>query len=768
MNAQRWRVVLDKWHNPLLLAVCALTLLAGAAAYVAQRQQWALLSWAAGSYLMGAVLLMEIIQRLARKEAGVDLIALLSICAALVMEQMLVAAVVALMLATGRTLESLSKQYAERELRALIERAPRYASIQEADGLREVPVEQLKPGQTVLVRLGEVLPVDGRLQSPVANLDESALTGESLPVTRHAGEQLRSGVTNAGAPILLVATHTAAQSTYAGIVRLAEAARQSRAPFVRMADRYALAFIPLTLLTAGVAWVLSGDPLRVLAVLVVATPCPLILAVPIAILSGISRAARRGVLIRDGLTLESLAGIKQVFLDKTGTLTSGHAGLQSIELNGQGEPLHLLKLAASLAQASTHPIARAIVDAARQHHLPLVKPQQVQESPGLGLSGEVDGQQVRLGALEYVHEQAAASDWAMASLRQMDYLGCSGSFVAVQGRLAGLLRFVDEVRRETPQTLRRLRNRGIERIVMLTGDRLQTAEMVALSAGIDELRAGLTPADKVRLVQEGCRYGSTAMIGDGINDAPALAAANVGIAMGAGGLTASVQAAGVVLLVDRLDRLIEALDIARHAVHIARQGVWVGMGLSALAMVVAAAGYLPPLVGAMVQEGIDVAIIFNALRALGPLKGLKRAGIAMTYIDQLHSEHQQLAGVLSNLRQMARDFALRSPDQAHADLHKLVDALQTLLVRHERDDERTLYPLLGRSLPGEDPLFAMSHTHREIFRLIQLLVRMSSDFNANPPTVTADNIQHQLIRLDTLVSLHFNQEEELFRYLDRR
>ena len=760
--------MLSKWLDPALLLLTAFTLLAGGVAYLAQEADWASVCWAAGSLVMALILLVEIAKRLARREAGVDLIALLSITAALVFEQALVAAVIALMLASGRTLEFFTRQRAERELRALVDRAPRTAWLQEEGGLRKVPVEQIQAHQTVLVRLGEVVPVDGCLLSTAAILDESALSGESLPVTHRQGEQLPSGVSNVGAPFLLSATRTSAQSTYAGIVRLAEAARRSRAPFVRLADRYALYFIPLTLLIAAVAWHVSGDPLRALAVLVVATPCPLILAVPISIMSGISRAARRGILVKDGATLEALAGVKQVFLDKTGTLTSGHARLQSIEVNGMTDPQRLLGLAASLAQASTHPISQAIVDAAHQRQLPLSVPQDVEESPGSGLCGRVDGVRVRFGTLSFAHEQSPATEWASAMLRHMDYLACSGSFIDVDGALVGLLVFSDNVRRETPQTLRRLRNRGIDRIVMLTGDRLETAQMIALSAGIDELRAGLTPEEKVRAVQQGCLRTSTLMVGDGINDAPALAAANVGVAMGAGGATASAQAAGVVLLVDRLDRLVEALDIARRTCHIARQGVRVGMGMSLLAMVVAAFGYLPPLIGAVVQEGIDVVIILNALRALGPSWGRRKRKLTAAHIDHLQDEHQQLATVLSDLHQLASDFAKRPLAQAQTDLQALVDTLQTSLAPHEHEDESALYPLLTRSMPGEDPMAAMSHAHREIFRLIHLLARMSHDFRSDPATTPADEVQHQLIRLDTLVQLHFEQEEELFRYLDAR
>ena len=760
--------MLSKWLDPMLLLLTALTLLVGGVAHLAHRSDWASICWAAGSLVMALILLFEIVRRLARGEAGVDLIALLSIIAALGFQQNLVAAVIALMLASGRTLEFFTKQRAERELRALTERAPRFAWLQEEGALRKIPVEQIQPHQTLLVRLGEVVPVDGRLLSATAIVDESALSGESLPVTHREGEPLPSGISNVGAPFLLTATRTSAQSTYAGIVRLAEAARRSRAPFVRMADRYALFFIPLTLLIAAVAWQMSGDPLRALAVLVVATPCPLILAVPISIMSGISRAARRGILIKDGATLEALAGVKQVFFDKTGTLTSGHAHLQSIEVNGLADPQHLLVLAASLAQASTHPVSQAIVEAAHQRQLPLGVPQDVEETPGAGLCGRIEGTRVRFGTLSFVGNDASATEWSSAMLRHMDYLACSGSFIEVDGQLAGLLIFSDTVRRETPQTLRRLRNKGIERIVMLTGDRLETAEMIALSAGIDELRAGMTPEDKVRAVEQGCQRMSTLMVGDGINDAPALAAANVGVAMGASGATASAQAAGVVLLVDRLDRLVEALDIARQTRFIARQGVLVGMGMSLLAMVVAGLGYLPPLIGAVVQEGIDVVIIVNALRALGPLRGRSKRKLSAAHMDRLQDEHQQLSRVLSDLHQLASDFNQRPRAQAQVDLLELVDKLQTSLVHHEREDENTLYPLLTRNMPGEDPMAAMSHAHREIFRLVHLLARMCSDFRSEPASISADEIQHLLIRLDTLVQLHFEQEEELFRYLDWR
>lgn len=759
----RW----SRWLDPVLLLITSLGLLLGGLAYALGRSDLAGIAWAAGSLLVTLVLCIEIVQRLCRGETGVDLIALIAIAAALGFEQWLVAAVVALMLSTGRTFEFYTSRRAERELRALVDRAPRYVWLEVAGDLRSVPIEEVRVGQVLMVRLGEVVPVDGRLLSASASLDESALTGEPLPVAHLKGSMLLSGTVNLGEPFKLEAVQTAAQSTYAGVLRLAETARRSRAPFVRLADRYALLFVPATLLLAGLAWLVSGEALRALAVLVVATPCPLILAVPIAIMGGISRAARRGILFKDGATLEALADVDELFLDKTGTLTSGQARVQAVEVNGERDAAEILAMAASLAQASVHPISQAVVDAARLQELALHEPLHVEETPGAGLEGQVDNHRVRLGTLAFVCAGAEPDQWTARLLRRMDYDAYGGSFIAIDGALAGAVLFADMVRRETPRVVRRLRAAGIERIVMLTGDRQENAETVALAAGIDELRAGLAPADKVRAVQEGGALGRTVMVGDGINDAPALAAADVGVAMGATGTSASSEAAGVVLLVDRLDRLVEALDIARHTNAIARNSVLAGMGLSLLAMLVAAFGFLPALMGAVFQELIDVVVIVYALRALGP-RQVQMERLSGEQVDRLHQEHAQLDRLRARLRQLAETFAHLPPDVARTSLSELVNDLQKQLAEHERDDERTLYPMLTSRLAGGDPLSALSYGHREIFRLILLLTRVRDDLSQEQLAVPLDEVQVLLIRLDTLVQLHFDQEEELYRYLDRR
>ena len=757
------------WLNAALLLLTALALPAGLLLHGLRLDPLARLAWSVSALLMAALLAVEIVIRLRRREAGVDLIALLAIVAAVLLGQALVASVIALMLAGGRALEDYTAGRAGRELRRLIDRAPRFAWRYRDDQLEQVPVDAVMPGDRLLLRMGEVVPVDGTVLDATATLDESALSGEPLPVRRHRGDSVRSGGVNAGAPFDFSATQLAAHSTYAGIVRMVEAARQSRAPFVRMADRYALILIPLTLLLAGAAWLLSGDPLRALAVLVVATPCPLILAVPVAIVGGISRCAQRGILVKDGATLEALARAQVLFLDKTGTLTAGHARVLSVASAGAHSAQQLLQLAASLAQASPHVIAQAIAQAARAQGLALEAPREVHEEPGAGLRGVVAGHAVMLGGHHYVAASTPALAWTDTLQRRMTYEDVSASFIGIDGAMAGAVLFDDPLRLESPRALRLLRQAGIRRIVMLTGDLVERAQAIGLAAGVDEVRAGLTPADKLAAIAQGHAQGITLMVGDGINDAPALAAADVGIALGARGATASSEAAGVVLLADRLDRIAEAMQIARRARRVALQSVLAGMGLSLLAMLLAAFGLLPALAGAIVQEVIDVAVIVNALRALGGgLEHMAATSIGADHAERLRHEHAELSPVLERLQQVAEHIVGYAPSAARAELAALVGLLERQLLPHEQADQDELYPQLAGRLHGDDPLAAMSHTHREIFRLIRLLGRMSADLAEGATELPLAEIQRALLRLDTVLQLHFAQEDELYHNLDRR
>ena len=560
-----------------------------------------------------AALLRDLWHGFRRGEFGLDLIAALSMGGALLLGEALAAAVVALMYAGGEYLEARARQRARQEMTALLARVPRSAVRHGEHGLEEVPLDVIAPGDRLLVARGAVVPVDGSVEAAAAVLDVSALTGEPLPQRVAQGDAAMSGSVNAGEAFDLLATRRAAESTYAGIVRLVEAAQSSKAPMARLADRWSVWFLGFTVLLAGGAWVATGDAVRGLAVLVVATPCPLILAVPVAIIAGLSRAAGSGVLVKSGGALETMARAKVLLLDKTGTLTVGRARLAAIlPENGMAEG-ELLRLAASLDQASRHVLAAALVEAATGRDLALSTPIAVHEAPGEGIAGLVDGRRVAIGSAGFV----ASTIGGPAPVAPPDQPpGAALVFVGVDDAAGGLLVFEDPIRPDAAAMLAGMRRAGIGRVVLLSGDAEAPAQAVGRALGLDGVVAGCTPEGKVAVVQAESLAGPVMMIGDGVNDAPALDAASIGIAMGARGAAASSEAADAVILVDRLDLLARAIRIARRTLRIARQSVAAGIGMSALGMVAAALGYLTPVQGALLQEAIDVAVILNALRAL--------------------------------------------------------------------------------------------------------------------------------------------------------
>lgn len=601
----------DRFKTAILLL--SLTgLIAGVALSFAGRPDSASLVWIAGVVPALAALLIEILRSIGRGEVGLDIVAALSMTAALVFGETLAAAVVAVMYSGGTFLESFAEGRARREMHALLSRVPRTATRHRNGWLEEVPLDDIAPGDRLLIRQGDVVPVDGAVASDTAFVDTSALTGESLPVRLTHGVDAMSGSTNAGDVFDLVATRRAAESTYAGIVRLVEEAQASKAPMSRLADRWSLGFLAVTVSIAFAAWWFTGDPIRAVAVLVVATPCPLILAVPVALVAGLSRAAHFGVLIKGARPLETMARIRTLILDKTGTLTDGRPQIVSIDSHDGMAKDDILHLAASLDQASKHPVAQALVAAAKTQGLTLSIPKRVAEAPGEGVVGDVDGRTVTMGGHGFVAKRAGGSSADHPALSA----GSTLVAVAVDGRMAGYLIMSDPLREGAAAMLGGLRRQGIARILLATGDRVEVAERVTEGLGLDGLRAGLTPDQKVLLVLTESKKGPVMMVGDGVNDAPALAAADVGVAMGARGAAASAEAADVVLLVDRIDRLGPGIEIARASRRIAVESVVAGIGLSVMGMIAAAYGYLTPVQGALLQEVIDVAVILNALRAL--------------------------------------------------------------------------------------------------------------------------------------------------------
>ncbi len=576
--------------------------------------------WAGAIVITLVPLTWSVLRSLLRGDVGVDAIALVAMVGALALGEYLAGAVIALMLSGGNALEAAAGRRARRELTALLERAPRIAHRRRGDKLEEIPVEKIAVGDRILVRAGEVVPVDGAVQSEAAVLDESTLTGEPLPVSHPRGATVSSGTANAGDAFDIRARRTSAESAYAGIVKLVREAQDQRAPFVRMADRYAAILLPVTLVVAGAAWALSGDPVRALAVLVVATPCPLILAAPVALISGVSRAARRGVVAKGGGTIEKLGRARTVLFDKTGTLTHGRPEIERVSSADGLASEELLKLAASVDQLSAHVLGEALVHGAESRGIELTFPEEVVEEPGQGIEGRVDGHRVAVGSSGWLHRRGYAGVGAGARLfEESDEPGLARVLIGVDGELAGAVLMADRLREDAGELAPALRAAGVERIALVTGDQEAVGEAVGRTVGVDRVYAECSPEEKidvVRRARELADGGGVVMVGDGVNDAPALAMADVGIAMGGVGATVSSETADAVIAIDRVDRVVDAIRIGRRSLAIARQSVLAGLGLSFVAMGFAAFGYIPPVAGALLQEGIDIAVILNALRAL--------------------------------------------------------------------------------------------------------------------------------------------------------
>jgi heavy metal translocating P-type ATPase len=748
--------------NQWTLAIVAGGTVLGVVAYLANQPGVAAVSWAATTAVALLPLTASIVSALRHSKLGVDAIALLAMAGALLLGQYLAGAIIALMLAGGQALEHFADSRARRELSSLLQRAPRVAHRCEGETVTSIDVEEVALGDLLLIKPGEVVPVDGVVLGKTAVLDEAALTGEAVPVEHREGEQVRSGAINsARGPFNMRAIALARDSTYAGIVRLVEEAQASKAPLIRLADRYSMWFLPLTLAAAALAWIISGQPMRALAVLVVATPCPLILAAPVAIVSGISRAACRGIIMKGGAALETLARCVVLVLDKTGTVTGGSPVITDVESFGHYDADQLLQLAASLDQISPHVLAGPILKAAHDRQLSLYFPTDVKEELGSGIRGYVSGHLVELGRSGWVLGDRPAPPELRRLRRRTALEGSSSVIVAVDGEIAGALVLEDPIRPDAPLTLRSLRSLGFKKIFLLTGDHEDVAKVVGDVLGVDRVFAERSPAEKVAAVREARREGTTVMVGDGINDAPSLAAADVGVALGARGATASSEAADIVLLVDRIDRLAEGVQIARRSRHIALQSIFVGMGLSSIAMIVAAAGLLPPVAGALLQEAIDVLVILNALRALRDSRPEDAGSSKIS--QQIRAEHRRLLPGVKRIRHLADRLDLMSPMEARGELVKTWRFLVEEILPHDESEDARVYPIVAKVMGGTEATATMTRAHLEISHLVNLLGRTLDELPPEgPDTDDVRELKRVLYGLYAILALHFAQEEESY------
>ncbi|MCI4656593.1 cadmium-translocating P-type ATPase [Cryobacterium algoricola] len=574
------------------------------------------LVWLFGGFglFVAAISAVGMVKQLRRGSFGVDLLAITAIVATVLVGEYVATLLIVLMLTGGAALEDFAVNRAKRELNALLDRAPQNAHRIPSGGdqadVEDVPATDVQAGDLLLVRPAEIVPVDGVLESASAAFDESSLTGESLPVERNAGDAILSGSINGQAAATIRATATAANSQYQQIVALVEEASASKAPVVRLADRYAVPFTAVALAVAGLAWLLTGDPLRFAEVLVVATPCPLLISAPIAFMGGMSRAARNGIIVKGGGVLESLSTARTAVFDKTGTLTHGTPTIARVLPAAGFDADEVLALAASAEQYSSHVLAASVIAAAKARDLDLTATDTASEVPAHGVVATLDGREIAVGKFSYI--AGMAPDAAQARLDG----GELAIYVAVDGRFAGSIVASDRLRDNARQTIADLGALGIHNTVMLTGDARPTAEHIAGLVGIDNVQADCLPVDKVNAVRA-ITQRPVIMVGDGVNDAPVLAVADVGVAMGARGATAASESADVVILIDDISRTARAVAIGKDTIRIALQSIWLGIALSLVLMGLAAFGLIPATIGALLQELVDLATILNALRAIG-------------------------------------------------------------------------------------------------------------------------------------------------------
>ena len=579
----------------------------------------ATLVWSVGLAVTGLPVVWRTLRGVVSGRFAADLVAMLAIAAALLLGEPLAGLLVVLMQTGGEALERYAEGRASQAVRELEAAAPRLAHRVRAGDTQDIEADAVAVGDELLVRPGELIPCDGLVLAGHSHVDAARLTGEPLPVSAAPGTPLLSGSLNLDGPLTLRATAPARESQYARIVELVRTAQESKSPLQRLADRYAVWFTPFTLLVCPGAYLLTGDPIRVLAVLVVATPCPLILATPVAVVGGINRAARRGIIVRHGSALEQLARITVAVFDKTGTLTIGRprvAGMLAVPPFTEPE---LLRLAGGVEQGSGHLLARTLTEEVAARGITPADAHEVIESPGEGVTGRVGDRGVTVGGWSYVVRQHPSAEAGLRAALAAGRGEALRAYVAVDGRAAGVVEYADRIRPGIAGFLATLRTLGIRRAVLLSGDDQANAAAVGLAVGMDEAHGGLLPGEKVAFVQRLVKEGERVlMVGDGTNDAPALSSATVGIALASGGGGITAEAADAVILADDPTRIAEAIAISRRTLRLARQSIWAGLGLSGAAMVAASLGYIPPVAGALLQEGIDVAVILNALRAAFP------------------------------------------------------------------------------------------------------------------------------------------------------
>lgn len=570
-------------------------------------------NWVLGtaSTIMVILLTIDMIKDLREGNLGVDVLAATAIITAVLLGEYWAAMVVVLMLTGGEALEDYAESRAKTELTSLIKRKPTKATVLRGKKRTEISASKIAVKDKVIVLPGEVIPIDGVVLSGESSVDESSLTGESLPVLIRPTDKVMSGAVNMEGELTIEAAQTAENSQYERIIRLVQAANASKAPFVRMADRFAVPFTLVSFLIAGSAWFVSGDPVRFLQVLVVATPCPLILGAPIALISGMSRLAKHGIIVRTGSAMERLAEVQTMAFDKTGTLTQGIPQVSVVKALKGFTKNEILTYAAALEQSSSHILAKAVVAHAEAKHLSVRTAKHVRETAGHGVIGRMNGKQIAIGRLDFLDSVGVE-----IPPKQREAVSETTTFIAFDDKLAGSITFTDKLRPESGSMLSRLKKAGIKHTLMVTGDSSSVANKIAKKLGITDVKSDCLPSDKI-LAIERVEHKPVGFVGDGVNDAPVLTSADVGIALGARGSSAASESADIVIMQDNIEKVADSVEIAQRTFAIARQSILIGIFISLGLMAVYWTGRFSPLSGAILQEVVDIIVIINALRAHG-------------------------------------------------------------------------------------------------------------------------------------------------------
>lgn len=592
----------NKQKLAIILAIAAVALILQ---YALHQPLWAQGLVTIVGAIMAINMFIGMIKTLRSGKYGVDLLAIMAVVATLSISEYWAAMVILVMLIGGDALEDYAARKANSELKSLLDNSPQTAHLLTATGTNDVEVDLVKVGQKVLVKPGELVPVDGQIIKGSGSFNEASLTGESKPVDKEIGDTVMSGSVNGDNAVTITVTKLAKDSQYQQLVKLVKEAESTPAHFVRLADRYAVPFTILAIVISVTAWWLSGDPRRFAEVLVVASPCPLILAAPVAMVSGMSRASRNGIVVKTGSVLEKLAAAKTGAFDKTGTITNGQLTVDEVLPAAGADKDKLLQIAASAEQDSSHILARSMIAYAKDAGTKLLDVSDLTETTGMGVAAKIDTQVVKVGKLKF-----AAPDSGQPLLKT------TAIYVSLDGHYYGAVTFTDHIRPEAAKTMTKLKELGVTNLMMLTGDQRAIAERVAKQVGITDVRADLLPKDKIAALKSVPQdLHPDFMVGDGVNDAPSLVTADVGIAMGAHGSSAASESAAVVILKDDLYKVAKAVAISEDTLKIARQAVLIGIAICTLLMLIATTGIIPAFVGAMLREVIDTVSILWALKA---------------------------------------------------------------------------------------------------------------------------------------------------------